>query len=396
MWAHQEFSGTDINDISKYQSGNSGGLHVRLKNDPPDGNSTQQDGGYSGTMTSYPEPDLLIHESFTDYGAPAGGGGVRSSASGGSGVAVKRARFMMAVSWYANGPADREGQTKISIQGPSASGPNASNEDLNADFEARGWVLGWYAYRGGTGRSGRNKSACGRWQMDATQDATEPYGRRRDWHSSRYQTICESFANYASNDGSNGDLDCGDTSEVGLRPSDLAMGFLLDPDKPWLKYSMSGLPTGLQFDPENRVIHGILPTASASANTTVTYKATDFLNNTTSITFTLTAVGYSDANHVDAKAASDAAALLAAQQAADTLAAAAAALAAAQADQYASEREAAEAMVILGSGIRRTRDLSTDLVSPEKYLDADLLTSDDPKGIPNASDEVEIDEGSNV
>ena len=384
MWAHQEFSGTDVNDISKYQSGNSGGLHVRFFNEVPDGNSTQRDGGYSGTMNHYPEPDLLIHEAFTDYGAPAGRGGVRSTAAGGPGVAVKRARFMMAVSWYANGPSDREGMGQLTFSGPTVSGESGSNEDLNDAFEERGWVLGWYAYRGGTGRTSRFKSGCGRWQMDATVDASERYGRSRDWHGGRYQTICNSFAKYASNDGGNVNLDCGDTSEVGVRPSDLAMGILLDPDKPYLRYSMTGLPTGLEFDPENRVIHGILPTASSSVNTTVTYKATDFLNNTTSLTFTLTAVGNQDANHVDGVAAAAAAQAAADVAAAEAATAAADALAAAQADQYQSELAAAEAMVILGSGIRRTRDLSTDLVRPDKYLDADLLTSDDPKGIPVA------------
>ena len=291
---------------------------------------------------------------------------------------------MMAVSWYANGPSDREGMGQLTFSGPTVSGESGSNEDLNDAFEERGWVLGWYAYRGGTGRTSRFKSGCGRWQMDATVDASERYGPVRTWHSSRYQTICNSFGKYASDDGGNVNLDCGDTSEVGVRPSDLAMGILLDPDKPYLRYSMTGLPTGLEFDPENRVIHGILPTASSSVNTTVTYKATDFLNNTTSLTFTLTAVGNQDANHVDAAAAAAAAAAQAALDAAEAAAAAAAALAAAQADQYASEQAAAEAMVILGSGIRRTRDLSSDLVRPEKYLDVDLLTSDDPKGIPMA------------
>ena len=163
---------------------------------------------------------------------------------------------------------------------------------------------------------------------------------------------------------------------------------MLDPDKPYLKYSMTGLPTGLSFDPENRVIHGILPTASSSANTTVTYKATDFFDNTTSITFTLTAVGNQDANHSDAVAAAAAAAAAA-------VAAAAAAAAQLSSDQETvaeNDESARVAMIMQGGGIRRTRDLSTDLVDPEKYLDADLLTSDDPKSIPSAIDESDKEE----
>ena len=344
MWAQQEWSGADIDAADKYTGSGSAGLHVRM-------------GERAGD---------LIHEAFTSYGGPTG------LSSGLTAQAAKRARFPEYFSAYTDpDPSDgKYGKVRLVVASSGTAG--TTGDDLNDDFEARGWVIMRYEHSGTAGL--RTHSGFGRWNMDNTVDATEMYSGST-WQSSQFAAQMNDLGQYAIADGT-------------LAAADCAVAIVLEPDKPYLKYSMTGLPTGLSFDPENRVIHGILPTASSSANTTVTYKATDFFDNTTSITFTLTAVGNQDANHSDAVAAAAAAAAAA-------VAAAAAAAAQLSSDQETvaeNDESARVAMIMQGGGIRRTRDLSTDLVDPEKYLDADLLTSDDPKSIPSAIDESDKEE----
>ena len=331
MWAYQEWRGSS--DVASLSQDNSGDVR-------------------SVTVTFNTTGNTLIHDAFTGPEHYEVGANTAS-----------RIRFPYSVTVYYGTSSDYAayyGLTKLRLHDGNPADASESNNDLSAAWEANGWLYVLHD-------SGANDSAHMKIPIRG-QDSGEQY----EWlpPDGDYRGIVGNGAYYSASSSSS-------SSEFGVALS-------LNYGTPYLTYSMTGLPTGLSFDPENRVIHGVLPTASASANTTVTYTARDFLDNVSSITFTLTAVGYSDANHVDAKAASDAAALLAAQQAADTLAAAAAALAAAQADQYDAEQAAAAAMIIQGSGIRRTRDLSTDLVHPDKYLDVDLLTSDDPKGIPMA------------
>ena len=390
MWAQQEWSGADIDAADKYVGGGSQGLHVRM-------------GERAGD---------LIHEAFTSYGGPTG------LSSGLTAQAAKRARVPEYFSAYTDTDPSHGNYGKVRLVVASSGTTGQTGDDLNDDFEARGWVIMRYEHSGSAGL--RTHSGFGRWNMDNTVDAVEQYSAS-EWQSSQFAVQMNDLGQYAIADGT-------------LAAADCAVAIVLDPDKPYLKYSMSGLPSGLEFDPENRVIHGAVDAAEATASTTVTYTATDFFNNSTSVTFTWTAYGSTTAEHEDviaaaaasAAAAATAAALAAAVAAAEaardaacvistatavaaeeaaeraTCAATAAALVASQAAAAAQEtvaendEEARVAMINRGSGIRRTRDLSTDLVTPDKYLDVELLTSDDPKAIPNAADEVEIEEGSYV
>ena len=303
MWAQQEWSGSDINDISKYVGGGSQGLHVRM-------------GERAGD---------LVHEAFTSYGGPTG------TSSGLTAPAAKRARFPESFNSYTDtDPSDGNyGQTRIKVASSGTAGTNG--DDLNDDFEERGWVIMRYEHSGTAGL--RTHSGFGRWNMDNTVDATELYSGKA-WHSEQFAVQMNDFAYYGSVDGT-------------LAAADCAVGILLDPDKPYLKYSVTGLPSGLSFDPDNRVIHGAVDAATATASTTVTYTATDFFNNSTSVTFTWTAYGSSTAEHEDVIAAAAAAAAAAA-----TAAALAAAVAAAEAARDAACVVSTAAAVAAAEAVR--------------------------------------------
>ena len=303
MWAQQEWSGTDINDISKYVGGGSAGLHIRM-------------GERAGD---------LVHEAFTSYGGPTG------ISSGLTAQAAKRARFpeYFSAFYHADAADGNSGKTRLGVASSTTEG--ASADDLNDDFEARGWVLSRYEHSGTAGL--RTHSGFGRWNMDNTVDATELYSGKA-WHSEQFAVQMNDFAYYGSVDGT-------------LAAADCAVGILLDPDKPYLKYSVTGLPSGLSFDPDNRVIHGAVDAATATASTTVTYTATDFFNNSTSVTFTWTAYGSSTAEHEDVIAAAAAAAAAAA-----TAAALAAAVAAAEAARDAACVVSTAAAVAAAEAVR--------------------------------------------
>ena len=280
MWAHQEWEMESDSRVDKTGPG----------------------GGGLRTITMKPEltPQNLVHEAFTDYGPPQGG--LAGYADG------NRNRFPEELSIsYTDSYGDDYGA--VALKFAKSDTAAESNQDLNAAFEARGWVLARYDEDGASARPSTGDSNTVRFDMNSGEDATEAY----EWRDTQWDALTTRLAYDAVNSGT-------------VDGTDFKWGILLDPEKPYLKYSMSGLPSGLEFDPSNRVIHGAVDAADATASTTVTYTATDFFNNSTSVTFTWTAYGATTAEHEDVIAAAAAAAAAAA-----TAAALAAAVAAAEA-----------------------------------------------------------------
>jgi hypothetical protein len=186
-----------------------------------------------------PQIENLIHEAFTDYGG--------------------RKRILAQCGVYDG--TDRYGRCDVRIQGDHDT--DASAEDLSSDFENNGFIRMQFETAAVSGLV--------IFPMEgATGDGTDPYIwaqsllARRD-EVAAFSLLCHTGAGSVA-DG-----------------TDFKVAMLLREDEVYHIYEVTGLPAGLFFDAATRKIGGT--TAAVESTSTVTYKATDFKNTTTTMTF---------------------------------------------------------------------------------------------------------------